>query len=117
LWMEWTRNQRGIWTSCASNRAAGGANLIRLNQDVQQLLVTLLFLGGLTADHGLATKRNGLFGRRVWVEPYSGKRSVGEGCGENNKCKGLGWASRGCPCAVWEREIIFPRACVQVLIA
>ena len=45
------------------------------------------------------------------------KAMVGEGCGENSKRKGLGWASRGYPCAVWEREIIFPRTCVQVLIA
>src|SRR5882757_3787216 len=78
--------------------AARGANLIRLNQDVQQLLVTLLFLGGLTADHGLATKQNGLFGRRVWMEASTGKRSVCEGCGQNIKRKGIGLvASRGCP--------------------
>ena len=47
--------------------AAGGANLTRLNHDVQQLLVRVLFLGGITADHGVATKQNGLFGPTVSV--------------------------------------------------
>jgi hypothetical protein len=36
--------------------AAYGANVTRLNHRVQQLLVALLFLGGITDEHGVATK-------------------------------------------------------------
>jgi len=36
--------------------AACGANLTGLNDAVQQLLVTLLFLGGITGEYGVATK-------------------------------------------------------------
>ena len=87
-WMEWTRNQRGIWTSRSLKSAAGGANLTRLNHDVQQLLVTLLFLGGITADCSVATKQNGAFWPETFGEASSGKRLVGEGYGETSKRKG-----------------------------
>ena len=36
--------------------AACGANVTGLNDAVQQLLVTLLFLGGITDEHDVATK-------------------------------------------------------------
>jgi len=36
--------------------AAYGANVTWLNRDVQQLLVRVIFLGGITAEHGVATK-------------------------------------------------------------
>ena len=69
--------------------ATGGANLTRLNHDVQQLLVTLLFLEGITAEHGVATKQNGLFWPDSFGEASSGERFVGGGYGETSKRKGL----------------------------
>ena len=36
--------------------AACGANVTLLKQHVQQLLVTLLFLGGITDEHGVASR-------------------------------------------------------------
>jgi hypothetical protein len=38
------------------NSAACGANVNWLNHRVQQLLVALLFLPGITDDHGVTTK-------------------------------------------------------------
>src|ERR1700676_2821302 len=105
-WMEWTRNQRGIWTSPHLKSAAGGANLTRTQSGCPT-----------TSRHSVIPARNisGLWCRdqaewTFWPESLgeasSGKRPVGEGCGETSKRKGLSWASRRCPRAVWEREII-----------
>jgi hypothetical protein len=66
----------GGWNGLGTNVAFGPPavqigswwpNLTRLNHDVQQLLVRVIFLGGITADQCVATKQNGLFGPTVSV--------------------------------------------------
>src|ERR1035438_5654251 len=51
--------------------AACGANVTRLNQDVQQLLVTLLFLGGITTKQVVATKQSAPPVSTPWAESLS----------------------------------------------
>src|SRR5580698_616190 len=62
----------GGWNELATNgafappaalkSAACGANVTLLKQHVQQLLVTLLFLGGITDEHGVASTKIGASG-------------------------------------------------------
>ena len=94
--MELTRNQRGIWTSRSLKLAAGGANLIPLNQDVQQLLVPPVIPRGTYSGPWSRDQAEWTFGPESWVEASRGKRSVGEGCGENGN-QGIGLGVSGMP--------------------
>jgi hypothetical protein len=51
--------------------AARGANVPLLNHDVQQLFVTLLFLGGITGEHGVATKEIAVRGPDAFGKEFS----------------------------------------------
>jgi hypothetical protein len=59
--------------------AACGENLTGLNDAVQSLLVTLLFLGGITTQQYVATKQNALLGPTLWAKNVSKKRLLGKG--------------------------------------